>query len=104
MRKLVSLFLVLILVCSVLPVAYADRLVPGTAAKDSAEFYTIGNSVHTFAGVYERMHVYLDLNNYPIPEPSQSSDAFYVTGAHDEFTVLKDDDDSLSYRWFSHRC
>ena len=42
------------------------------------------------------MHIYLDLKNYPIPEPS-SSDYSYVTGAHDEFTVLKDDDDSYDY-------
>ena len=97
MRKLVSVVLVLLLFCSVLPAASADSLVSGAAAKDSAEFYTLGNTVHTFAGAYERMHIYLDLNKYPIPEPSQSSDAFYVTGAHDEFTVLKDDDDSYDY-------
>lgn len=99
MRKLVSLLLVLVLVCSVLPAASADSLLRdnAVAAKDSAEFYTIGNSVNTFAGAYERMHIYLDLNKYPIPEPSQSSDAFYVTGAHDEFTVLKDNDDSYDY-------
>lgn len=96
MRKFISLLLVLILVLSVLPSAFADSLVRGGAAKDSAEFYTIGNSAHTFAEVYNRMHIYLDLNQYPIPEP-QKSDYSYVTGAHDEFTVLKDDDDSFDY-------
>lgn len=96
MRKLICVFLVLVLVCTSLPVAFADSLVPGAAAKDSAEFYTIGNSVHTFAGAYDRMHIYLDLNTYPIPEPVKS-DYSYVTGAHDEFTVLKDDDDSYDY-------
>ena len=97
MRKLVSLVLVLFLVCSILPVASADSLIRDNGpAKDSAEFYTIGNSVHTFAGAYERMHIYLDLNKYPIPEPVQS-DYTYVTGQHDEFTVLKDDDDSYDY-------
>lgn len=95
MRRLISVFLVLLLVCSVLPAASADSLISGEA-KDSAEFYTIGNSVHTFADAYERMHVYLDLNKYPIPEPAQS-DYSYVTGQHDEFTVLKDDDNSYDY-------
>ena len=96
MRKLFSLFLVLLLVVSALPSASADSLIRNTAAKDSVEFYTIGNSEHTFSGVYNRMHIYLDLKKYPIPEP-QKSDYSYVTGAHDEFTVLKDDDNSFDY-------
>ncbi len=96
MRKLISLVLILVLVCSVLPAASADSLVSADVAKDSSEFYTIGNSAHTFAAVYDRMHIYLDLNTYPIPEPVKS-DYSYVTGAHDEFTVLKDDDDSYDY-------
>ena len=96
MRKLTSVLLVLVLVCSILPAASADSLVRSGAAKDSAEFYTIGNSVHTFAAAYDRMHIYLDLNNYPIPEPERS-DYTYTTGAHDEFYVLKDDDDTFEY-------
>ena len=96
MRKLISVFLVLIMVSIVLPAASADSLIRGSAPKDSTEFYTIGNSVHTFAGAYDRMHIYLDLNKYPIPEPVKS-DYSYVTGAHDEFYVLKDDDDSFDY-------
>ncbi len=101
MRKLFSVLLVVVLVCSVLPYASADSLHrPAEPAfsvpTNSLEFYTIGNTVHTFAEVYNRMHIYLDLKNYPIPEPS-SSDYSYVTGAHDEFTVLKDDDDSYDY-------
>ena len=96
MRKLFSLFLVLLLVVSALPSASADSLIRNAAAKDSVEFYTIGNSEHTFSGVYNRMHIYLDLKKYPIPEP-QKSDYSYVTGAHDEFTVLKDDDNSFDY-------
>ena len=96
MRKLISVLLVLVLVCSVLPVASADSLIRGAVAKDSTEFYTIGNSAHTIAAVYDRMHIYLDLNTYPIPEPVKS-DYSYVTGAHDEFTVLKDDDESYDY-------
>ena len=97
MRKFASLLLVLLLVSIALPVASADSLVKGGAvAKDSVEFYTIGNSTHTFSGVYDRMHIYLDLNHYPIPEPDHS-DYSYVTGAHDEFFVLKDDDDSYDY-------
>ena len=96
MRKLFSLFLVLLLVVSALPSASADSLIRNTVAKDSEEFYTIGNSEHTFSGVYNRMHIYLDLKKYPIPEP-QKSDYSYVTGAHDEFTVLKDDDNSFDY-------
>lgn len=99
MRKLISILLVLILVCSSLPVASADSLIRdgSFSAKDSAEFYTIGNSAHTFAAVYDRMHIYLDLNKYPIPEPQKDDYYTYVTGAHDEFTVLKDDDDSYDY-------
>ncbi len=97
MRKLLSVLLVLLLVCSVLPAASADSLVRPGEAKDSAEFYTIGKSVNTFAGAYDRMHIYLDLNKYPIPEPDTTSDFTYVTGQHDEFTVLKDDDDSYDY-------
>ena len=96
MRKLLSFLLAVFLVCSILPAAAADSLVRDFSAKDSAEFYTIGNSVHTFSGLYDRMHVYLDLNKYPIPEP-QKSDYSYVTGAHDEFTVLRDDNDSFDY-------
>ncbi len=96
MRKLFCIVLTFILVCSVLPVASADSLLRDGFAKNSAEFYTIGNSTHTFSGVYDRMHIYLDLNKYPIPEP-EKSDYTYVTGAHDEFTVLKDDDDSYDY-------
>lgn len=96
MRKLISVLLAFVLICAVFPTASADSLVRGGLAKDSTEFYTIGNSVHTFASIYDRMHIYLDLNNYPIPEP-EKSDYSYVTGAHDEFTVLKDDDDSFDY-------
>lgn len=96
MRKLISVLLVLLFICSILPSASADSLVRGGIAANSEEFYTIGDSVNTFAGAYERMHVYLDLNKYPIPEPTKS-DYTHVTGAHDEFTVLKDDDDSFDY-------
>ena len=95
MRKLFSLLLVFVLICSVLPTANADSLVSNNP-KDSIEFYTIGNSVNTFNGLYERMHIYLDLNKYPIPA-TDTSDYSYVTGAHDEFKVLKDDDDSFDY-------
>ena len=105
MRKFLSILLVFVLVCSVMPAASADSLMRSfvnpnlepayTVPADSIEFYTIGN-IHTFAEAYSRMHIYLDLKNYPIPEPS-SSDYSYVTGAHDEFTVLKDDDDSYDY-------
>ena len=97
MRKVISVVLVLILVCSVLPAASADSLVLNRDAKDSIEFYTLGNSVHTFAEVYDRMHIYLALNKYPIPEPSVVSNFTYVTGQRDEYTVLKDDDDSFDY-------
>ena len=96
MRKLISVFLCLLLVFSMASIASADSLIT-SEAKDSAEFYTIGNSAHTFAAVYDRMHVYLDLSKYPIPEPSVVSDYSYVTDQHDEFTVLKDDDDSYDY-------
>lgn len=106
MRKFLSFLLVFVLICSVIPVASADSLMRSfvnpnlepafTVPADSTEFYTIGNTAQTFAEVYNRMHIYLDLKNYPIPEPS-SSDYSYVTGAHDEFTVLKDDDDSYDY-------
>ncbi len=96
MRKLISFLLVLVLALSILPAAFADSLIRDAVAKDSVEFYTIGNSVHTYSAAYDRMHIYLDLNNYPIPEP-EKSDYSYVTGAHDEFTVLKDDDDSFDY-------
>ena len=96
MRKLISVLLALVLVCSVLPVAFADSLTRDTSAKNSEEFYTLGNSVHTFAAAYDRMHIYLDLNKYPIPEPERS-DYTYTTGAHDEFYVLKDDDDTFEY-------
>ena len=97
MRKLISTLLTLVLICSIVTVASADSLIRGGLAKDSAEFYTIGNSVHTFQDLYDRMHVYLDLQKYPIPEPTTTSDYSYVTGQHDEFTVLKDDDDSYDY-------
>lgn len=106
MRKFLSFLLVFVLICSVIPVASADSLMRSfvnpnlepafTVPADSTEFYTIGNTAQTFAEVYNRMHIYLDLKNYPIPEPS-SSGYSYVTGAHDEFTVLKDDDDSYDY-------
>ena len=97
MRKLFSVLLVIVLICNLLPVAFADSLLRNKAsAKDSLEFYTVGDSVHTYAGAYDRMHIYLDLNKYPIPEP-EKSDYSYVTGAHDEFYVLKDDDNSFDY-------
>ena len=96
MRKYISFLLVLIMVCSVLPIASADSLLRNAAAKDSLEFYTVGNSEHTFSGVYNRMHIYLDLNKYPIPEPGTSGYE-YAAGQHEEFTVLKDDDDSYDY-------
>ena len=96
MRKIFAVILILVLVCNVLPTAHADSLFRAEAAKDSIAFYTIGNSAHTFDAIYNRMHIYLDLNNYPIPDPVKS-DYSYVTGAHDEFTVLKDDDDSFDY-------
>ena len=96
MRKVIALLLVFILICSIFPPAFADSLIRGGAAKNSEEFYTIGNSAHTFTDVYNRMHIYLDLKQYPIPEPVKS-DYSYITGQHDEFTVLKDDDDSYDY-------
>ena len=96
MRKLISVLLSLVLLCSVFPAAFADSLVRPGVAKNSEEFYTIGNTAHSFADAYNRMHVYLDLKQYPIPEPNKS-DYSYVTGQHDEFTVLKDDDDSFDY-------
>ena len=97
MQKIISILLVFLLVCCILPTAYADTLVRGGASKNSTEFYTIGNTVNTFSAVYDRMHIYLDLVNYPIPEPSVVSDYTYVTGQRDEYTVLKDDDDSFDY-------
>ena len=96
MKKFISFFLILVLISSFSTVSSADSLIRNAAAKDSVEFYTIGDSVHTFGSAYDRMHIYLDLNNYPIPEPDHS-DYSYVTGAHDEFTILKDDDDSYDY-------
>ena len=106
MRKFLSFLLVFVLVCSVVPAAFADSLMRSfvnpnlepafSLPTDSSEFYTIGNAAHTFAEAYTRMHIYLDLKKYPIPEPT-SSGYSYVTGAHDEFTVLKDDDDSYDY-------
>ena len=97
MRRLFAFLLVFVLICSIIPSAFADSLIRGGVAKNSEEFYTIGTSARTFNDVYERMHVYLDLNSYPIPEPSVVSDYTYVTGQRDEFTVLKDDDDSYDY-------
>ena len=101
MDKVISIVLAFVLVFSVLPIASADSLIRDGLAKDSAEFYTIGNSAHTFDALYNRMHVYLDLNQYPIPEPNKS-DYSYVTGQHDEFTVLKDDD--VSYDYIGYVC
>lgn len=96
MRKLLSVLLVLVfLFCCFIPASFADSLLK-TDPKDSLEFYKLGSSVNTFAGVYDHMHIYLDLNKYPIPEPVESAYS-YVTGQHDEFTVLKDDDDSYDY-------
>ena len=96
MKKFVSFLLTIILISCFLANASADSLIRNREAKDSAEFYTLGDSVHTFSAVYDRMHIYLDLNKYPVPEPTKS-DYSYVTGAHDEFTVLKDDDNSFDY-------
>ena len=95
-KRIFSSLLICIIVCSIVPFASADSLVRPGIAKDSIEFYTIGNSAHTFSDIYNRMHIYLDLTTYPIPEPERS-DYSYSTGAHDEFHVLKDDDNSYDY-------
>ena len=96
MRRFISVLVSVVLLCSVFPVANADSLIGSNAATDSAVFYTIGNSENTLSGVYKRMHIYLNLNKYPIPEPEET-DYEYKTGHHEEFTVLKNDEESYDY-------
>ena len=96
MKKILALLISVFQICSFVPIIYADSLLITSEPKDSAAFYTIGKSEKTFSGVYSRMHLYLDLNTFPIPEPDTSNYS-YVTGQHDEFYVLRDDDDSYDY-------
>ncbi len=96
MRKFFSFFLIIISLFHIFPFASADSLIRKGIAKDSIEYYTIGKSAHSFTDVYSRMHVYLDLKTYPVPDP-ETTGYEYTSGQHEEIKVLKDDDDSFDY-------
>lgn len=96
MQKFCVVLLVIVLLFSVASVIGADSLLRSGTPQNSSDFYTIASSENTFSGVYNRMHVYLNLNKYPIPEP-ESVGHDYPSGQHEEFTVLRDDDNSYDY-------
>lgn len=105
MKKLLALLLVL---CMLLPAA-ASALADGQEAAagffddmdeydEEESYYVIGSDEDTFAGLYKRMCVNLDLKENPIPEPEEDmgemgSETLYAT-------VLKDDDESYEFIGF----
>lgn len=96
MRKIICFLIILVLFSSLSSFAAADSLLKFDP-KDSIEFYTIGPSENTFSGIYNRMHIYLDLNKFPVPEPDTITSYNYVGGNHEEVKVLVDDDASYEY-------
>ena len=95
MKKFISVLILTILIwCLGFCTAFADSLLKADP-KNSQEFYTIGSSENTLSGVYGRMHIYLDLNKYPIPEPN--TNGYEYASMHEEINILKDDDDSFDY-------
>ncbi len=62
----------------------------GLKDKNEESYYVIGASEDTFAGLYKKMCVNLDLKKYPIPEPEEDG-SIYGTGDYERITVLKDD-------------
>lgn len=58
--------------------------------------YIIGSTENTFAGLYKRMCVNLDLKTNPVPTPDQE-EGKYGNGHYEYVKVLKDDSETYEY-------
>ncbi|MCR5575751.1 MAG: hypothetical protein K6F56_01950 [Oscillospiraceae bacterium] len=106
MKRALSFFLVLMLIVCLVPMqaaaAPAAKTTPAPAAAkkeaepDPAEYYIIGDSENTFAGLYDRMCKSLDLKEHPLPE-ADTDGGTYGTKDYEYVYVLKDDDTSYEY-------
>ena len=95
MKKNLIMILAFALILSLSAAAFADdskKLTP-------EEYYIIGAEEKTFAGLYKKMCINLDIKNYPIPEPDMQGSS-YGTGDYERVKVLKDDPETLEYMGF----
>lgn len=101
MKRLLSLLLSAVLLLCLVPAAMAA---PSQKSEpvDPAEFYTIGEDENTFAGLYERMCVNLDLKKNPLPEADTDLDPMNSDGEYEHVYILKDDE--TSYEYIGHVC
>ena len=77
------------------PVATPAPSVKPSSSTKVDSFYVIGSSENTFAGLYKRMCVNLDLKKNPIPEPDEDMGNIGDETLHAK--VLKDDSESYEY-------
>jgi hypothetical protein len=75
--------------------ASEKEMLPTTNTEAVDSSYLIGSSENTFAGLYKRMCVNLDLKKNPIPEPDEDMGAIGSETLHAK--VLKDDSESYEY-------
>ena len=66
----------------------------GTVYSDSP--YIIGTSENTFAGLYKKMCVNLDLKKNPVPIP-HTEEGQYDGGQYEYVNVLKNDTETYEY-------
>ena len=99
MKRALSFILVLMLIVCLVPLQAAAA---GTVKKeadpepDPAEYYTIGDSENTYAGLYDRMCQSLDLKKHPLPEADTKGNT-YGTKDYEYVYILKDDETSYEY-------
>ena len=94
MKRFLMMVCILALLLTAFPGAWAEE--PAKEGETAGEFYIIGTEADTFAELYERMCVSLDLEKEPIPEPEKkaSRGAYGREGEYENVTVLKDDDET----------
>ena len=98
MKRIVMLLGVLALLLAAFPAAGTAETGPaGEAEQAAAEAYTVGTEAGTFAELYAKMCVDLDLKKEPVPEPEETAGrgAYGREGEYETVTVLKDDDETF---------
>ena len=94
MKRALSLLLAVVLVLCLIPSSLAAA---ETKKEDPAEYYTIGEDEDTFAGLYDRMCVNLDLKEHPFPKLDTDLDPMTREGEYEHVYLLKDDETSYEY-------
>lgn len=103
MKRLFALLLAIAIFFSLASAACADESISQRLLREmkekqqeETEFYIIGDSEDTFAGLYNRMCVNLDLKENPIPEPDTEL-GDYGGGEYEYARIMKDDATSSEY-------